>query len=91
MAPILEASLHALKGTKYIADIRNYGLAGALSIEHAPGEPMLRPYLVAMSMWKKGFYIRYGGDTIQLGLPFTVERNDIDTLVSALGESIREL
>jgi len=42
-------------------------------------------------MWKKGFYVRYGGDTIQLGLPFTVERNEIDTLISALGETINEL
>lgn len=91
MAPVFEESLHALKGTQYITDIRNYGLAGAMTIEHAPGEPMLRPYLVAMSMWEKGFYIRYGGDTIQLGLPFTVEHDEIDTLMSALGETIGEL
>ena len=91
MAPVFEESLHALKGTQYISDIRNYGLAGAMTIEHAPGEPMLRPYLVAMGMWKKGFYVRYGGDTIQLGLPFTVEHDEIDTLMSALGETIGEL
>lgn len=91
MAPVFEASLHALKGTPYISDIRNYGLAGALTIEHAPGEPMLRPYLIAMSMWEKGFYIRYGGDTIQLGLPFTVEHDEIDTLMSALDETINEI
>ena len=91
MAPFFEETLHGLKGTQYIADIRNYGLAGGLTIEHAPGEPMLRPYLIAISMWKKGFYVRYGGDTIQLGLPFTVERDEIDTLISALGETINEL
>jgi beta-alanine--pyruvate transaminase len=44
-----------------------------------------------MKMWEKGFYVRYGGDTIQLGLPFTVEREEIDTLTSALGDTIREL
>ena len=91
MAPVFEASLHALKGRQYISDIRNYGLAGGLTIEAAPGEPMLRPYLIAMSMWEKGFYVRYGGDTIQLGLPFTVEHEEIDTLMSALGETINEL
>jgi len=80
-----------LKGTQYITEIRNYGQAVALSIEHAPGEPFLRPYLIAMRMWKKGFYIRYGGDTIQLGLPFTVEHEEIDILMSALGETIGEL
>ena len=91
MAPVFEESLHSLKGTPYITDIRNYGLAGALTIEAAPGEPFLRPYQISMKMWDKGFYVRYGGDTIQLGLPFTVEREEIDTLTSALGDTIREL
>ena len=43
-----------------------------------------------MSMWQKGFYVRYGGDTIQLGLPFIVEAPQIDRLMNALGESIGE-
>lgn len=91
MAPVFEERLHSLKGVPYISDIRNCGLAGALTIEAAPGEPALRPYLIAMSMWKKGFYVRYGGDTIQLGLPFTVTVEEIDRLVNALGESIKEI
>jgi len=91
ISPSFENHLHSLKGTQYITDIRNYGLAGGLTIEHAPGEPMLRPYLIAMKMWQKGFYVRYGGDTIQLGLPFTVELEEIDRLISALGETISEL
>ena len=42
-------------------------------------------------MWEKGFYVRYGGDTIQLGLPFVIEKDQIDSLVSALGETLVEL
>ncbi|MFP8967732.1 aspartate aminotransferase family protein [Pokkaliibacter sp. CJK22405] len=91
MAPYLEAGIHSLKGLPAVADIRNYGLAAALTLEAAPGEPALRPYLVAMDMWKKGFYVRYGGDTIQLGLPFIVEREEIDRLINALGDSLKTL
>ncbi|MFB9887380.1 aspartate aminotransferase family protein [Balneatrix alpica] len=91
MAPIFENALHSLKGSKYVSDIRNFGLAGALTLEAAPGQPALRPYEVAMSCWKKGFYVRYGGDTIQLGLPFIVEREEIDRLINALGDSLNEL
>ncbi len=91
MSPFFEDKLHSLKGTQYITDIRNYGFAGALSIEHAPGEPFLRPYQIAMDMWKKGFYVRYGGDAIQLGLTFTTEKEEIDRLIDALGETIRTL
>ena len=92
MAPVFEDALHGLRGSnRYVTDIRNYGLAGALTIEAAPNEPALRPFQIAMRCWEKGFYVRYGGDTIQLGLPFTVERSEIDAVVNAIGESIDEL
>lgn len=91
ISPVFEKALHGLKGTRYISDIRNYGLAGALQIESYSGEPARRPYEIAMKCWEKGYYVRYGGDTIQLGLPFIVERDEIDRLINALGESIGEL
>lgn len=91
MAPVLEKAVHSLKGTQYITDIRNCGLAAGITLASAPNEPLLRPYQVALDLWHKGFYVRYGGDTIQLGLPFTVEPEEIDTLISALGESISAL
>ncbi|MCS5584672.1 MAG: aspartate aminotransferase family protein, partial [Pseudomonadales bacterium] len=53
-----------------------------------PGEPLRRPYEVAMDMWQKGFYVRYGGDTIQLGLPFVVSKEEITSLINALGDSL---
>ena len=89
-APYFEDVLHQLKGAPHVSDIRNYGFAGALTLQAYPGEPLRRPYEVAMRMWDKGFYVRYGGDTIQLGLPFIIERDEIDSLVTALGESLRE-
>jgi len=91
IAPHFQEMLHSLKGCRHVTDIRNYGLAGALTLAAAPGEPALRPYLVAMKMWQKGFYVRYGGDTIQLGLPFTTEIKEIESLINALGDSLNEL
>ncbi|MBT7880234.1 MAG: aspartate aminotransferase family protein, partial [Gammaproteobacteria bacterium] len=55
---------------------------------HYPGEPARRPYEVAMKMWEKGFYVRYGADTIQLAPAFTVEENEIDNLVNALADCL---
>ncbi|MBD1558583.1 aspartate aminotransferase family protein [Vibrio sp. S9_S30] len=91
LSPYFEDALHSLKGTQYITDIRNYGFAGGITLAPAPGEPALRPYQVAMKCWEKGFYVRYGGDTIQLGLPFITEKEQIDDVISALGDSILEL
>ncbi|RLA58539.1 MAG: aspartate aminotransferase family protein, partial [Epsilonproteobacteria bacterium] len=88
LAPYFEEGLHQLKGCPHVADIRNYGFAGALSIQAIEGEPARRPYEIAMRMWEKGFYVRYGGDTIQLGLPFVIEKDEIDSLLSALKDSL---
>jgi beta-alanine--pyruvate transaminase len=90
MAPYFEQAVHSLKGVRHVADIRNYGLAAGLSIEHLPGEPAKRPFEIAMKCWDKGFYVRYGADTIQLAPPFIVEKAEIDRLVSALGDALAE-
>jgi len=44
-----------------------------------------------MRCWAKGFYVRYGGDTIQLAPPFISEKHEIDDLVSALSDSLNEV
>ncbi|HBY87446.1 MAG TPA: aspartate aminotransferase family protein [Colwellia sp.] len=90
-SPYFEESVHSLKGCKHVTDIRSYGFAAGFTIDPVPGEPALRPYQIAMKMWQKGFYVRYGGATIQLGLPFTSERAEIDSLLSALGETFNEI
>ena len=90
LAPHFEKAVHNLKGSKHVVGIRNYGLAAGLTIEAFPGEPAKRPYEIAMKCWKKGFYVRYGGDTIQLAPPFIAEPHEIDSLVNALGEAINE-
>jgi beta-alanine--pyruvate transaminase len=90
MAPYFEEGLHQLRGAPHVTDIRNYGFAGALTLKAYPGEPARRPYEIAMRMWQKGFYVRYGGDTIQMGLPFVISRDEIDSLLTALGETLAE-
>jgi beta-alanine--pyruvate transaminase len=41
-----------------------------------------------MKCLDKGFYVRYGGDTIQLAPPFIVEKPEIDRLVSVLADAL---
>ena len=85
-----ETAVHGLQGAPHVLDIRNYGLAAGLTIAPLPGEPARRPYEIAMACWKKGFYVRYGGDTIQLAPPFVSTPAEIDRLVSALGDALVE-
>ncbi len=90
LAPHFEKAVHSLKGAKHITDIRNFGLAAGLTIDALPGEPARRPYEIAMAMLQKGFYVRYGGDTIQLAPPFITTPQQIDSLINALGETINQ-
>ena len=88
LALYFENAVHSLKGVKHVTDIRNFGLAAGFTIDALPGEPARRPYEIGMAMWKKGFYVRYGGDTIQLAPPFIATPEEIDRLIDALGETL---
>jgi beta-alanine--pyruvate transaminase len=90
LAPHFERAVHSLKGVKHITDIRNFGLAAGFTIDAVPGEPAKRPYEIAMAMLNKGFYVRYSGDTLALAPPFISSPAQIDSLVSALGDSMNQ-
>jgi beta-alanine--pyruvate transaminase len=89
MAPYFENAVHSLRGAKHVLDIRNFGLAAGLTIAPVPGEPARRPYEIAMKCLEKGFYVRYGGDTVQLAPPFIIEEAQIDSLINALGDALQ--
>lgn len=90
-APFFEEVLHdALVDKPFVTDVRNCGFAGAITLDAYPGEPLRRPFEIAMRMWDKGFLVRYGGDTIQLAPHFVMEREQITSLIQALGESLIE-
>ncbi len=91
MAPYFEAQLHGLKGAPHVVDIRNLGMAGALEIETAGDDPTYRPWAIAKAAWERGMYLRFGGNTVQLGPPFIAERADIDFMCEVLDASIRSV
>ncbi len=87
-----ESNLHdTLSDKPYVTDVRNFGFAGALTLEPYKKDPLKRPFEVAMKMWEKGFLVRYGGDTIQLAPHFVMARKQITSLIEALGDSLREI
>lgn len=90
LAPRFENAVHGLRGVRHVADVRNFGLAAGISVEAVPGEPARRPYEIAMAMMRRGFYVRYGGDTIQLAPPFTSTEQEIASLLDALAQTFHE-
>ncbi|MES3708674.1 aspartate aminotransferase family protein [Pseudomonas putida] len=88
LAPHFEKAIHGLKGAKHIVDIRNCGLAGALQIAPRDGDPIIRPFEAGMALWKAGFYVRFGGDTLQFGPTFNSKPEELDRLFDAVGEAL---
>jgi len=89
LAPYFEDGLFALQGLPHVTDIRNFGLAGAVTLAPWPGEPARRPFEVSMKCWEKRLYLRYGGDTIQFGPPFVAEKADLDRMFATVADALK--
>ena len=91
-APYFESLLHdQLSDKPFVTDVRNYGFAGAITLEAKDDEPLRRPFEVAMAMWERGVLVRYGGDTIQMAPHFVMQREQMDQLVGTLANCLATL
>ena len=91
-APYFESLLHdQLSEKPFVTDVRNYGFAGAITLEAKGDEPLRRPFEVAMAMWERGVLVRYGGDTIQMAPHFVMQREQMDQLVGTLADCLAKL
>ncbi len=88
MAPYFEQQLHGLRGLRHITDIRNLGMAAAIQLEPHPGEAPRRPWEIARRCWDRGLYVRFAADNLQLGPPFTIEREEVDHICNVLADVI---
>lgn len=91
LAPTFEKMLHDLKGSPHILDIRNCGLIGALQLAPRDGDATIRGFELGMKLWKEGFYVRFGGDTLQFGPMFNSTEADIDRLLNAVGDALYQV
>ncbi|MFI8146158.1 aspartate aminotransferase family protein [Acinetobacter sp. ABJ_C5_2] len=91
LAPSFEKMLHGLKGAPHILDIRNCGLIGALQLAPRDGDVTIRGFELGMKLWKEGFYVRFGGDTLQFGPMFNSTEADIDRLMNAVGDALYQV
>lgn len=92
LIPHFENALHGVKGSSSnIVDIRNCGLAGAIQLSPRNGDPAIRPFEAGLKLWAKGFYVRFGGDTLQFGPTFTSTPAELDSLFSAVAETLKEI
>ncbi|GHA26100.1 aspartate aminotransferase family protein [Oceanisphaera arctica] len=89
LMPVFEEQIHRLKGLPHVVDIRNSGLAGAVQLAPYAGEPARRPMELALSLWQQGYYVRFGGDTLQFGPPFISTPDELEQLFNAVHGTLK--
>ncbi len=80
--------MHDLRGAQHVIDIRTIGLVAGIELAPRPGAPGARAYDVFVDCFERGLLIRVTGDIIALSPPLIVERDQIDTMASILGDAI---
>ncbi len=91
LAPYWEQALHSLKDAPYVIDIRNIGLVGAIELEPIAGQPTKRAFSAFLKAFDKGLLIRTTGDIIALSPPLIIEKNQIDTIVDIIRDTLNEV
>jgi len=91
LAPAFEDALHGVRGARHVCDIRNFGLAGAIQLSPRDGDAAVRPYEAGLRLWERGFYVRFGGDTLQFGPPYVSTAEEFQRLFSAVGNVLDRL
>lgn len=91
LAPSFETLLHELKGAPHILDIRNCGLIGALQLAPRNGDATIRGFELGMKLWKAGFFVRFGGDTLQFGPMFNSTEAQLSRLMNAVGDALYQV
>lgn len=91
LEPVLEAAVHALKGEPGVIDIRNIGLAAAVELEPAEGQPGARGLRLFEQGLEEGILLRVTNDTVSLAPPFISTEREIEDMAGLLRKFIRNL
>ncbi|KZY65341.1 MULTISPECIES: aspartate aminotransferase family protein [unclassified Oleiphilus] len=86
-----QTAVHSLRRYDEVKDIRNLGLVAGIEL-HSGDKPGSKGYEVfTHCFWKGNTLVRCTGDTIALSPPLTINHEQIDQLVAALGDAIESL
>ena len=91
LAPHFAQTLHGLRHCPHVLDIRNCGLVGAIQLAPRDGDATIRPFDAGMALWKDGFYVRFGGDTLQFGPMFNTQPTELNSLFDAVGDTLHHI
>jgi beta-alanine--pyruvate transaminase len=81
-------AMFSLQSSPNVIDIRTIGLVAGIELAPRAGAVGARGYDVFVDCFQRGLLVRVTGDTIALSPPLIIERGQIDTIASVLGDAI---
>ena len=84
-----QEAMHSLNGLPNVIDIRTIGLVAGIELAPRADAAGARGYDVFVDCFNKGLLVRVTGDTIALSPPLIVQKEQIDTMASMLGDAIK--
>ena len=91
LAPYWEEAVHSLRGSPFVADVRNLGLVAGIELESRPGRIGARAFEVFTRCFQENVLIRVTGDIIALSPPLIVEKSQIDELVGKVADMLKRV
>ncbi|MEP6834680.1 MAG: aspartate aminotransferase family protein [Gemmatimonas sp.] len=91
LAPYWESAVHSLRSAPGVVDVRNMGMVAGIELAPGAGVVGARASEVFLRCFERRALIRVTGDTIALSPPLIVERAQIDEIVGAVEEALRNV
>jgi beta-alanine--pyruvate transaminase len=84
-------AFHQLRGLPNVVDIRTIGLVAGIEFSPRADAPGSRAYDAFVKAFEAGLLVRVTGDVIALSPPLIIEPEQIDTIISILGDVLEIL
>jgi beta-alanine--pyruvate transaminase len=90
LAPYFQEAMFSMQGTKYITDIRGYGMLAAFDIE-SDGAPGRRGNILQKKLFDNGLNLKNTGDCALVAPPLISEKHHVDVIVDTLRKTVSTL
>lgn len=90
LSPYFLDGLFSLRDVPIVADVRGYGMFGAVDV-HAEGGPGKRGHAVQKKLFDNGLHLKATGDSAIVAPPLIAERAHIDQIIEILRRTLKSI
>ena len=90
LSPYFLEGLFSLRDVPVVADIRGYGMIGAVDVQ-AEGAPGKRGHALQKKLFDNGLHLKATGDSAIVAPPLIAERAHVDDIVEILRRTLKSI